>query len=65
MAGGLGSQKAIVILEPDDLAQMDCLPATAQSERLSLLKDAVQILKKARGAKVYLDGGHPAWKPVS
>jgi endoglucanase len=43
---------------------MDCLPAAAQSERLGLLRDAVQILKKAPGAKVYLDGGHPAWKPA-
>jgi endoglucanase len=61
---GLGSQNALLILEPDAVAQMDCLPAEAQSERLSLLKDAVQILKKAPGARVYVDGGHPAWKPV-
>lgn len=64
LARGLGSQKAMLILEPDAVAQMDCLPSAAQSERLGLLKDAVQILKKASGARVYLDGGHPAWKPI-
>jgi len=64
LARGLGSQPALIIIEPDALAQMDCLPAAAQSERMALLKDAVQILKKSSGARVYLDGGHPAWKPV-
>ncbi len=62
VARGLGSQKALLILEPDALAQMDCLPAAAQSERLGLLKDAVRILKRAPGARVYVDAGHPAWK---
>jgi endoglucanase len=61
---GLGSQKALLILEPDAIPQLDCLPPAAQSERLALLKDAVQILKKAPGAKVYVDAGHPAWKPT-
>ncbi len=64
IARGLGTHKALLIVEPDALAQMDCLPTTAQAERYKLIKEAVTILKKASGARIYLDGGHPAWKPV-
>jgi endoglucanase len=64
VARGLGSHPAILIVEPDALAQMDCLPQAAQSERLALLQDAVHILKKTSAAKIYLDAGHPAWHSV-
>jgi endoglucanase len=64
VARGLGSHPAILIVEPDAVAQMDCLPNAAQSERLALLKDAGQILRQATGARIYLDAGHPAWHPV-
>ena len=51
----------IVILEPDSLAQLDCLSPTDQNARLSLLSFAVSALKN-HGAKVYLDAGHPGWQ---
>lgn len=63
-AAGLAGRRAIVVLEPDALANMDCLSTTDQSTRLSLLSGAVTTLK-AQGALVYLDGGHPRWKAAS
>jgi endoglucanase len=59
-ARGLGGRRAVVILEPDAVAGMDCLPQRRQHERLALLADAVQVLK-AQKAAVYIDAGHSNW----
>lgn len=59
-ANAIGGRKAAVILEPDALANMDCLSAAGQSSRVDLIKYAIQALK-GKGARVYLDAGHPAW----
>lgn len=60
-AAGLGSGKAVVILEPDSLAQISCLSSADQAMRLSLLSQAVTALKEDPNAKVYLDAGHSGW----
>lgn len=60
-ANGIGPDRAIVILEPDSLAQLTCLSAGDQSTRLSLLQTAVQTLKSHAGVRVYLDAGNPHW----
>jgi endoglucanase len=60
-AGALGTGKAVVILEPDALAGMDCLSAADQQTRLSLLRDAVGVLSSHPGTYVYLDAGHSQW----
>ena len=60
-ARGLGGRDAIVILEPDALAQMDCLPQPARLERVTLMREAVDVLKAQR-AFVYLDAGNARWK---
>lgn len=62
-AGGLRGRQAIVLLEPDALAGMDCLDAAGQQQRLALLKDAVHTLKAQR-AVVYVDAGNAHWRPV-
>jgi len=62
-AAGIGGRRAIVVVEPDALAQLDCLDDDAQTERLSLLEDAVDALADA-GADVYLDAGHSDWYPA-
>lgn len=62
-AGGIRRRHSIVILEPDAVAGMDCLPAPAQEERLALIAEAVQVLSKA-GASVYIDAGNPKWIPA-
>ena len=59
-ARGIGQRRALVILEPDALAGMDCLNAADQGTRTSLLADAVKLLRNA-GATVYLDAGHSRW----
>jgi endoglucanase len=61
-AAGVGTRAAVVVLEPDALAQLDCLGAADQADRLSMLSYATQQFKaKAPVAKVYLDIGHSGW----
>jgi endoglucanase len=59
-AGGIRRRHSIVILEPDALAGMDCLPAPVREERLALMRDAVEVLRSAQ-ASVYIDAGNPRW----
>lgn len=63
-AGGLGNKKAVVILEPDAIAGIDCLDARTQAERYDLIHDAVRVLR-AKGAAVYIDAGHARWVPAA
>ena len=64
-ADGVGSGKAIVILEPDAVAGADCLSASARDERLAMIRDAVETLKSKDGVRVYIDAGNPEWKSVA
>jgi endoglucanase len=61
IAAGIGNREAIVILEPDALAQMDCLGSSDQNERVSLISDAVNVFKTQTKAYVYVDAGTSAW----
>jgi endoglucanase len=65
IAAGIGTRKAVVILEPDALAGLDCLSAADQATRLALLKDAVLTLTAQPNVAVYIDAGTSAWQPVS
>lgn len=60
-AAGIGRHPAIVILEPDALAQITCLSASGQAARYRLLNAAVTALKANPGTRVYLDAGNPDW----
>lgn len=60
IADALRGRPSLVVLEPDALANMDCLSSSGRSERVSLLAEAVRALESAAAA-VYLDGGHPRW----
>jgi endoglucanase len=65
-ANALAGRRAVVILEPDALTQMDCLSSTDQTTRVGLIQYAVSVLKTASSqVAVYLDGGHSAWKSAS
>ncbi|MEU3280451.1 glycoside hydrolase family 6 protein [Streptomyces antibioticus] len=61
-AAGLGSREAIVILEPDSIAQTDCLSADRRDARLAALARAGRVLRAANPkARVYYDAGHSHW----
>ncbi|HEY2195601.1 MAG TPA: glycoside hydrolase family 6 protein [Actinomycetospora sp.] len=62
MADGLGGTKAVVILEPDALAQTltKCEGQGEQGDREGLLAGAVKTLKGA-GGEVYIDAGNPGF----
>ena len=59
IARGLDRRPAIVILEPDGISTIDCLPARLRDERYVLLREAAEVLSKA-GAHVYIDAGNGA-----
>jgi endoglucanase len=60
-AAGIGDRRAVVLLEPDALAGLDCLSATDQATRYGLLSDAVSVLAAHTGVSVYIDAGHSRW----
>lgn len=62
LAHGIGSSKAVVLLEPDALPGMDCLSRAYQDTRLELLRDAVRVLRDQGNISVYIDAGHALWK---
>jgi hypothetical protein len=64
-ASAIGSRKAVVILEPDALANIGCLSSADQSTRLGLIKDAVAVLAAQPGVAVYIDAGHANWVSAS
>ncbi|MER7176872.1 glycoside hydrolase family 6 protein [Streptomyces mesophilus] len=65
-AAGLGSSEVIVILEPDSLAQFECLDAGQRSARFASLARAGRTLKAANPrARVYYDAGHSGWNSAA
>jgi endoglucanase len=62
-AKGIGTRPALVVVEPDAVAQVGCLPAgKAQDDRLALIRTAVQRIKAAApNAQIYLDAGNANW----
>ena len=67
LAGALRGHRAIVVLEPDAVAQAvrGCLTPARRTERLALLRHAVATLRTAPGVRVYLDAGNPTWIPAA
>jgi len=64
-ARGLGSAEVIVVLEPDSIAQADCLAAGQRADRFASLARAGRVLKAADPkARVYFDAGHSGWNPA-
>lgn len=60
---GVGNRRAVVIVEPDSTAQLDCFKTNDErDERLDLLRYAVSRFRlNAPVADVYLDGGNAHW----
>jgi endoglucanase len=73
LAKGLGNGKAVVILEPDGLANLPSACGTAYKLANPTITDAAREADVAYGvttleadpnASVYIDGGHSAWQSV-
>jgi endoglucanase len=64
VAAGIGTARAVVILEPDSLAQIDQLSPEEQTERYQVLNDAVDVYGRLPGTSVYLDGANCGWTPA-
>ncbi|MFI5009613.1 MAG: glycoside hydrolase family 6 protein, partial [Solirubrobacterales bacterium] len=62
---GIGSRRAVVILEPDALAELECLSAEKQATYYSLLSFAVSHLNKSSSISVYLDAGNAHWQAAA
>lgn len=61
-ADGIGNRPAVVVIEPDALAQLDCMPEDQRQVRIDLLKYAVnQIATKNPNTWAYMDGGNANW----
>ncbi len=65
IAGALGNNKAVVILEPDSVALTTCLSSSQIQDRYALLQNAVNVLKSKPSVSVYIDAGHPDWISAS
>lgn len=65
-AAGLGSREVVVVLEPDSIAQADCLSAGRRADRFASLARAGRVIKDANPkARVYFDAGHSGWHPAA
>lgn len=65
VAAGIGQREAIVVIEPDALANMDCLNAGQKSDRLEAMRYAVNALTERTKSFVYLDAGNVSWIPAA
>lgn len=61
VASGLGQGKAVVIVEPDALSDLSCLPAGDAQ----LIGYAVSRLDADANAQVYVDAGNPGWRSAA
>jgi len=63
LAAGIGQLPAAVVLEPDAVAHTldGCVPHQLVDERYRALTEAVRILKRQPGVRVYLDAGNASW----
>ncbi|MER7248258.1 glycoside hydrolase family 6 protein [Kribbella sp. NPDC000426] len=61
LSDGIGVRPAVVVLEPDALARLDCFPPAEWDGRIAMLKYAVGLLAaKNVNTWVYLDAGNVA-----
>ncbi|MGZ0151071.1 glycoside hydrolase family 6 protein [Kribbella sp. WER1] len=59
VSDGIGTRPAVVVLEPDALARLDCYPRSEWNARIALLKYAVGVLAaKNPNTWTYLDAGN-------
>jgi endoglucanase len=64
-ARGIGRRRAVVVLEPDALAGLDCLTGARREQRLALIRFAIGVLTARPGIALYVDAGHSRWQPAA
>jgi endoglucanase len=64
-AAGIGAHRAAVIVEPDALAELECLSSADQQSYYDLISYAVGALRAHPGVSVYIDAGNSAWQSVA
>jgi endoglucanase len=65
-AGGIANRPALVILEPDAVADESCMTSSEISDRDGLLNNAINELnEQAPNTWTYLDAGNPGWVSAS
>lgn len=64
VVSGLGERRAVVLVEPDALPQLDCMSTRARASRIALLRYAVDAVAR-QGSWVYVDAGHSGWRSAS
>jgi endoglucanase len=60
-ADGIGTNKPILIFEPDSLTHTTDMPEDDATARISLMKEGLKILTDNCNALVYIDIGHSNW----
>lgn len=67
VVSGIGQREAMVILEPDALAGVNCdrMSEAQRNERLNGLSDAVTALTTKTKAYVYIDAGNAGWRSTA
>ncbi|MFF0741509.1 glycoside hydrolase family 6 protein [Streptomyces sp. NPDC004111] len=62
VVAGIGERPALVVVEPDAVAQIQGLrDDAARAERLGLIKYAAEALGRLPYVRAYLDGGNATW----
>ncbi|EWM10593.1 glycoside hydrolase family 6 protein [Kutzneria sp. 744] len=62
-AAGIGTKPAVVVIEPDGLADIGCMTSSSDiADRLTMLAFAARMFhEKASNASAYLDAGNAGW----
>ncbi|RAS66892.1 endoglucanase [Lentzea atacamensis] len=64
-ASAIGSRPAVVVIEPDSLADFNCMTDAKIAERTAMIKYATEQFKaKAPNTWAYLDAGNAQWVPA-
>jgi endoglucanase len=61
LAAGIGNHPTLVVVEPDAIAQINCLDTAGTQARFGMLSYAVTRLKSSSSTLVYLDAGNAGW----
>jgi len=65
IVGGIAQRKVVIIVEPDALSELSCLPASEQQSYYQLMHYAAQELSTDANASVYVDAGNPGWQSAA